>query len=82
MIIFKMQLIKLFLHYNIINDFTIDSILDKFKHEVINKLDEDSSILLQLKICSSDKTIYRSISTLDRYTKIEFSEVYDIFKAF
>ena len=70
------------LEYNIINELTIDSILDKFKQDVIEKLDNDTSILLQLKICSLDKSVYRSISTIDRYTKSEFGEVYDIFKSF
>ena len=70
------------LKYNIINDLSIDSVLDKFNHDVIEKLDDDSTILLQLKICSSDKSIFRSISTIERYSKSEFSEVYDIFKTF
>ena len=70
------------LKYNIINDLSIDSVLDKFNHDVIEKLDDDSTILLQLKICSSDKSIFRSISTIERYSKSEFSEVYDIFKSF
>jgi hypothetical protein len=70
------------LEYNIINNLTIDSVLDLFKKEVIDKLNNDSSILLQFKICSSDKLVYRSISTIEKYTKSEFSEVYDIFKAF
>ena len=70
------------LEYNVINDLTIDIVLNKFKLDVIDKLNDNTTILLQLKITSMDKSIYRSISTIDRYSKSEFSEVYDIFKTF
>ena len=33
-------------------------------------------------ICSSDKSLYRSISTIERYAKSEFNEIYDIFKTY
>ena len=68
--------------YNIINNLTIDCVLDLFKEEIIEKLDKDASFLLQFRICSSDRRVYRNISTLDRYTRSEFSEVYDIYKMY
>ena len=57
------------LEYNVINDLTIDIVLNKFKLDVIDKLNDNTTILLQLKITSMDKSIYRSISTIDRYSK-------------
>ena len=37
------------LEYNVINDLTIDIVLNKFKLDVIDKLNDNTTILLQLK---------------------------------
>lgn len=70
------------LEYNIINNLTIDCVLDQFKEEIIEKLEIDASFLIQFRVCSSDRRVYRNMSTIERYTKSEFSEVYDIYKMY
>jgi len=70
------------LEYNIINNLTIECVLDQFKEEILEKLEIDASFLLQFRICSSDRRVYRNMSTLERYTKSDFSEVYDIYKIY
>lgn len=68
--------------YNIINNLTIECVLDLFKEEVIEKLENNVSILVQFRICSSDRKVYRNMSTIERYTKSDFNDVYDIYKMY
>jgi hypothetical protein len=75
---------KVNLEYSIIQINTIDLLLDGFKLDILSNegIDDNSLILLQLRISSNKYLINRNISTLETIYKYNFSSVYDIFKEF
>nr|QWO71389.1 DNA polymerase [Termitomyces sp. T123] len=69
-------------HYKYITDIIIDCILDEFKKNIIEYLDEKSTILIQFRIRDEDSTQFRSISTIERINKNLYGQLSDIYKGF
>lgn len=73
---------KLNKEYNIILEETIELLLDNFKNEILVNINENSLILLQLRINSQNIYQHRNISLLEIVTTKNFNTIYDIFKEF
>ena len=70
------------LNYDYINNNVIYELTKEFKNSILDKLDNNSNLLLKLVIWNKGSTDYRNISNIRKVNKILYKNIPEIFCGF
>ena len=70
------------LNYDYINNNVIYELTEEFKNSILDKLDNNSNLLLKLVIWNKGSTYYRNISNIRKVNKILYKNIPEIFCGF